>query len=126
MGLIESVKDLQRIRAEKNQEIEAGKIGKQRRLILGLGTAGVASGARDTLKAMLAFIKENKVDRIIIKHTGDIGLDSFEPILRVEVPGQDPIAYSNVTPEKAVEIIQAHVMNGRVLENYILNGQIDR
>lgn len=120
MDKIKSLEDLKKIREEALKKREAKMIGGQKQVIVGMGTVGIASGARDTLKAILAFIEEKNLDDIVVRQTGNIGLDSYEPIVQIVIGDQAPVSYGKVTPEIAREIMQEHLVNGNVLEAYAI------
>jgi len=118
MPTIKSLDDLKRIREEalKKQEIKS-TTGKTE-IIVGMGTVGIAAGARETLKAILDYVDHNHLENIIIRQTGNIGLDSYEPIVQVILPGAEKISYGRVNPEMVKEIMQEHVKNGKVVTDY--------
>lgn len=118
MPTIKSLEDLKRIREEalKKQEIKS-TTGKTE-IIVGMGTVGIAAGARETLKAILDYVDHNHLENIIIRQTGNIGLDSYEPIVQVILPGAEKISYGRVNPEMVKEIMEEHVKNGKVVTDY--------
>ena len=118
MPTIKSLEDLKRIREEalKKQEIKS-TTGKTE-IIVGMGTVGIAAGARETLKAILDYVDHNHLENIIIRQTGNIGHDSYEPIVQVILPGAEKISYGRVNPEMVKEIMEEHVKNGKVVTDY--------
>ena len=120
MDKIKSLEDLKRVREEALKKREAKKVGGQKQVIVGMGTVGIASGARETLKAILAYIEDNQLEDIVVRQTGNIGLDSFEPIVQVVIGDSDPVSYGKVTPKLAKDIMQEHVVKGSILEQYVI------
>jgi len=118
MPTIKSLEDLKRIREEalKKQQLKqtSGKI----EIIVGMGTVGIAAGARETLKAILDMIEKENPEDIIVRQTGNIGLDSFEPIVQVVLPGEEKVTYGKVNPKMARQIMKDHVMGGKVVQEY--------
>jgi NADP-reducing hydrogenase subunit HndB len=118
MPTIKSLEDLKRIREEalKKQQLKqtSGKI----EIIVGMGTVGIAAGARETLKAILDMIEKENLEDIIVRQTGNIGLDSFEPIIQVVLPGEEKVTYGKVNPKMARQIMKDHVMGGKVVQEY--------
>jgi len=121
MPTIKSLDDLKRIREEalKKQELKATS-GKTE-IIVGMGTVGIAAGARETLKAILDYVDHNNLEDIIIRQTGNIGIDSFEPVVQVVLPGAEKVTYGRVTPEIAETIMHEHVVHGKICEDYKLD-----
>lgn len=118
MSTVKSLDDLKRIREEalKKQQLKATS-GKTE-VIVGMGTVGIAAGARETLKAIMDMIQKEDLSDIIVRQTGNIGLDSFEPIVQVAVSGEDKVTYGKVNPEMARQIIQEHIINGNIVSEY--------
>jgi len=118
MSSVKSLDDLKRIREEalKKQSLKATS-GKTE-VIVGMGTVGIAAGARETLKAIMDMIEKENLSDIIVRQTGNIGLDSFEPIVQVVVPGADKVTYGRVNPEMAQKIIKDHIIDGNIVSEY--------
>jgi NADP-reducing hydrogenase subunit HndB len=58
-----------------------------------MGTPGIAAGARETMKAILDFIEKNKIQDVVVRQTGNIGLDSWEPIVQITVGNNPKVTY---------------------------------
>jgi NADP-reducing hydrogenase subunit HndB len=118
MPTIKSVEDLKRLREEalEKRKIKTGTSSAQ--IIVGMGTCGIAAGARDTMKAILQEIEEKELSGILVTQTGCIGICEREPIMQVAVGDGPKTTYGKVTPEVARKIIQEHVLKGQpVLEH---------
>ena len=66
---------------------------------IGTGSCGLAAGSGETLNAVHAFLKENKISADVVE-VGCIGLCSEEPLMDVQVPGKARISFRQVTAEK--------------------------
>ena len=120
MTKIRSLEDLNRFREEviKERQRKAGLGHIQ--IIVSLGSCGIAAGALDTLKAVQQMVESEKLKNVSISETGCIGLCKHEPILEV-VAGDSPrITYGRVTPEVARRIIRGHVVDGKVVEEFVI------
>ena len=120
MPTVKSLDDLKRIREEalKKREIKSAPGSIQ--IVVGMGTPGIAAGARDSLKAILSFIEEKHLDNITVRQTGNIGMDSWEPIVQVLVGEAAAVTYGKVTPFVAQQIMQQHVIEGKPLKDYVV------
>ena len=118
MTKIKSLDDLKRIREEALQKQKAKAVSGQKEIIVGMGTVGIASGARETLKAILDYIETQNLSDIIVRQTGNIGLDSWEPIVQVSIGEEAVVSYGKVTPEMVQEIMKEHIVNGKVVTKY--------
>jgi len=120
MPTVKSLEDLKKIREEalKKREIKSAPGSIQ--IVVGMGTPGIAAGARETLKEILGIIEEKQLGNITIRQTGNIGLDSWEPIVQVLMGETVPVTYGKVTPFVARQIMEQHVLGGKVLNDYVV------
>ena len=85
-----------------------------------MGTCGIASGARAIMTALIEEFEKNKIEDVILTSSGCAGLCSREPMATVELKGQAPIKYCDLTPEKMRRILNEHVLGGNVVQEYAL------
>ena len=121
MSTIKSLEDLKRAREEalKKRELKASSGTVQ--VVVGMGTCGIAAGARDTMKAILDTIEKESINGVIVTQTGCIGLCEKEPIVMVTIGEASKVTYGKVTPEVAIKILKEHVGNGQVVKDHVLN-----
>lgn len=118
---MKSLEELRAIR-EKMQ----GKVGvrneseDQTRVIVGMATCGIASGARPVLTALSDAVQEQGLTNINVTQTGCIGLCQYEPIVEVLEPGKEKVTYVNMNSEKAMEVLRMHLQDGQVVAKYTL------
>lgn len=91
------------------------------RVVVGMATCGIASGARPVLNELVKQVNDRNLDTVAVTQTGCIGLCQYEPIVEVYKPGEEKVTYVKMTPAKAVEILDKHVIGGTVVEDYTLN-----
>lgn len=121
MSTIKSLDDLKRAREEalKKRDLKATSGAAQ--VIVGMGTCGIAAGARDAMKAILDTIEKDTINGVIVTQTGCIGLCEKEPIVQVIIGEQPKVTYGKVTPEVARKILKEHVVEGKVVTNHVIN-----
>ena len=91
------------------------------RIVVGMATCGIASGARPVLNELVKQVSDRKLDAVAVTQTGCIGLCQYEPIVEVYKPGEEKVTYVKMTPAKAIEVLDKHVLGGTVIEDYTLN-----
>jgi NADP-reducing hydrogenase subunit HndB len=112
--------DLERVR-EKVRKTSTLRQGKARaKVTIHMGTCGIAAGARKILTALMEEIEVAKLTDIIVTTSGCAGLCSREPMATLEVTGNPPVKYGDLTPEKIKEILNEHIINGNIIEKYAL------
>lgn len=120
MSPIKSLDDLKRVREEALEKRRLKTTSGQTQVIVGMGTCGIAAGARDTMKAILEFIEQTGTAGILVTQTGCIGLCEKEPIVQVVIGEQPKVTYGKVTPDIARKIMQEHVVEGKTVESHII------
>lgn len=120
MPAIKSLDDLKRVREEAMQKRQIKTEPGSVQIVVGMGTPGIAAGARETMKAILEYIEENQLTNIVVRQTGNIGLDSWEPIVQVIVGEQPKVTYGRVNPDAARRIMKEHVQNNQIVQDYVI------
>ncbi len=112
--------DLTRI-AEKMRRTTALRDGATRaRITVHMGTCGISCGARGVMSALMTALDEQDVEDVVLTTSGCAGLCSREPMMTVELKGEAPVKYVDLTPEKATKVFAEHVMGGDLVVEYAL------
>jgi NADP-reducing hydrogenase subunit HndB len=90
------------------------------RILVGMATCGIAAGARPVLAALIEEVEKRKLQNVSVSQTGCIGVCQYEPVIEVVTPNEEKVTYVKVTPEKAVRIINDHIVNGNVVTEYTI------
>jgi NADP-reducing hydrogenase subunit HndB len=123
MDKVKSLEDLKRIREQALQKREAKTTSGQKEIVVGMGTVGIAAGARETLKTILEYIETENLKDIVVRQTGNIGIDSWEPVVQVMIGAEPKVTYGKVTPEIAKEIMKEHIVGGKVVKQFVIETQ---
>jgi len=122
VSAMKSLEELKAIR-EKMQ----GQVGfrsedeSQTRVVVGMATCGIASGARPVLTALSDEVQKKGLSNVVVTQTGCIGLCQYEPIVEVIEPGKDKVTYVRMDPDKALEVVDQHLVRGQAVTKYTLN-----
>ena len=73
-------------------------------IFIGAGTCGLGAGAIKTIEAVKAYIRDYNINADILE-VGCIGLCAMEPLMDIQVPGKNRVAYGNVTADKVEDIL---------------------
>lgn len=118
------MKSLEELKAIR--EMMQGQIGlrnennNQIRVVVGMATCGIASGARPVLTALSDAVLSKGLNNVAVTQTGCIGLCQYEPIVEVIEPGKEKVTYVKMTPEKALEVVEHHLIRGQVVKKYTI------
>ena len=118
---MKSLEELKAIRERMQGQIGIrSETSDQTRVIVGMATCGIASGARPVLTALSDAVQANGLTNVTVTQTGCIGLCQYEPIVEILEPGKDKVTYVKMTPEKAEEIVAQHLIRGLVVSKYTI------
>jgi NADP-reducing hydrogenase subunit HndB len=118
-----SLDELRKLRDSKKTDLRKRDTeGKEIHVIVGMGTCGIAAGAKQTLEAFVNGLDENKlVDSVLVRQTGCMGHCHSEPTVEVIVPGMPTVIYGEVNEAFAKEIIQKHIIGRELVSGKILD-----
>ena len=113
---MKSLEELKAIRERMQSQVSMrGEDHTHTRVVVGMATCGIASGARPVLTKLSNLVQEkNLTDKISVTQTGCIGLCQYEPIVEVMEPGKPKVTYIKMTPDKAEEIVERHLIGGHL------------
>lgn len=119
---MKSLEELKAIREKMQGQVGFRAEGEEgMRIVVGMATCGIAAGARPVLTALSDKVQEKGLDNVKVVQTGCIGLCKYEPIIEVIEPGKEKVTYVHMTPEKALEVIDKHIVRGQVVTEYTLD-----
>lgn len=117
---IKSLDDLRKIREESRKNTEARRENGTQ-IIIGMGTCGIAAGAREVMKAVLEELQKRGLDgKVSVLQTGCIGMCQKEPLVDIVRPGEDRVTYGPVQPSDVPRIIADHLVNGNIVEDLVV------
>ena len=124
---MKSLAELQAIRDRAKANVALRKENPNAaRVLVGMATCGIAAGARPVLNAFTEEIaKRGLQDDIVVTQTGCIGICQYEPVVEVEIPGQEKVTYVKMTPEKVVRIVNDHLVNKNVVTEFTIGAMED-
>lgn len=126
---IKSLEELKKIRDDNLKKVklrESGKGSSQIEILVGMATCGIAAGARETLAGLLEAIEAEGLENIKVVSVGCLGYCHSEPVIQVNMPGEEPVLYGKVDKTKAKEIVKKHIVGGDLLKDSILINTFNR
>jgi len=112
----------EKMEASTNLRSGAGRA----KITVHMGTCGIATGARDIMKAFLEELEASGKKDIIFTTTGCAGLCSHEPMATIEIKGESPVKYVHLTKDKVKQIFEEHVIKGNIVEESALGRGSER
>ena len=118
MSKLMSIEDFKKLQEESRRSIRMRtKTGT--RIIVGMGTCGIAAGARETLQAIVAELQRREIDAHVTT-VGCIGMCASEPLVDFEQAEGGRITYGQVKPSMIPRLIEEHLINGRVVPEWVV------
>ncbi|HOI73667.1 MAG TPA: (2Fe-2S) ferredoxin domain-containing protein [Syntrophales bacterium] len=115
-----NIEDLKKIKERVHAETALRDGERRAKITVHMGTCGIASGARDVMDALIKSIEEAGVTDVIVTTSGCMGLCSREPLVTVELIGQEPIKYEYMNANKMRQVFKKHVLEGEIQTPFVL------
>jgi len=115
-----NIDDLRKIREKAEKDIQLRQKQARIRVVVGMGTSGIAAGAREVLKTFVDEISKRNLADVIVTQTGEKGLASQEPLIEIFEEGKPTVIYGNVDAEKTRRIIADHIVKGNPVSEYAI------
>ena len=118
---MKSLAELQAIRDRARAAVNIRENSEAKtRVLVGMATCGIAAGARPVLTAIGDEVAKRDLSDIMVTQTGCIGICQYEPVVEVIDAAGDKTTYVKMTPEKALRVVNDHLVNGNVVTEYTI------
>jgi len=118
-----TLEELRALRDSKRQDLARRDVeGKEIQIIVGMGTCGIAAGAKLTFDAIVEAVQRHGLqDKVLIRQTGCMGLCYVEPTVEVVMPGMPTVIYGKMTQDIADKFVRKHLVEHTLLDNHIFD-----
>jgi len=116
MPKLKSLQDLEQLRQQAQREL-AIRQTTGTTITIGMGTCGIAAGARQTMQAILQELDARGIDAHVAT-VGCIGMCSKEPLVDIDQAGKPRVTYANVLADMVPRLIEEHLIKGNVVEEW--------
>ena len=122
---IKSLDELRKLRASLKESVDLREKGESTsnvvEVLIGMGTCGIAAGARDTFNEFIKELENQKISNVKLISVGCLGQCSLEPTVQVNIPGREPLIYGKITEDRVSELIENVILkNGYLDENLLI------
>jgi (2Fe-2S) ferredoxin len=112
-----NLEQLKALKDKAQRQVSLREGGKKYRVMISMGTSGIAAGTREVMKTMLDEIEKRGIDNVEVRETGEHGLENIEPVITVEEAGGEQTTYAQLDAEKAKKIVSEHLQKGSKVDN---------
>ncbi|MBN2356082.1 (2Fe-2S) ferredoxin domain-containing protein [candidate division KSB1 bacterium] len=116
---MKTLSDLRAIKEKARKEMAAREQSAKYRVVVAMGTCGIAAGARAVMSAILDEINKRNIADTIVTQTGCLGYCDQEPLVQVAQADKETITYGKVTPEIARRIVVDHIAGDRIVSDHV-------
>ena len=104
--------------AELRQNIAPKQDGSRFRVRVGMATCGISAGAGKVYDAFIEQVKLAELENVDVITTGCVGRCDLEPLVEVTRGGDPPVLYSRIDVEKVKQIVEQHLVGGKIINEY--------
>ena len=117
---MKTLEDLKALRERLKSDIKV-RHAQETKIIVGMGTCGIAAGARPVLNAFVEGVNKSGLeDKVSVTQTGCIGICQYEPVVEVFEADKEKVTYVKMTPEKAKRVVSEHIKGGKPVVEYTI------
>ncbi|MDH3982437.1 MAG: hypothetical protein OES84_05980 [Kiritimatiellaceae bacterium] len=116
-----TLEELRNLRDAKKNEMVQRDGEKSAQIIIGMGTCGIAAGAKEAFDAFLDELNSHEVKDTRITQTGCMGLCFSEPTVEVAVLDMPRVIYGNVDANVARRIVKEHIIGKSLVSDHIFD-----
>ncbi len=117
---MKTLEEIYKIRAEKSKELDLRKNTnadtREKHILVCQGTGCTSSKSPEILENFKRIIKERNIQNVRVIKTGCFGLCAKGPIVIIR---PEDTFYAMVKPEDCEEIIESHILNGKVVDRLL-------
>ena len=117
---MKTLEEIRTIREEKRKELDIrvnSKVGtKEKHILVCHGTGCTSSKSPEIIATFRKIIEEKKLENVRVIQTGCFGLCAKGPIVIIR---PEDTFYAMVTPDDCEEIIQKHIIEGKIVERLL-------
>jgi NADP-reducing hydrogenase subunit HndB len=118
---MKSLEDLKKLRDQALQNIEMRYQVGGTRIQIGMGTCGIAAGARPVLNKFVDEIAKARLKGVSITQVGCMGECAFEPIVEIVEQDGTSTIYARVSERMVNEIVEEHLIGGKRVNQFLLS-----
>lgn len=113
---------LKKLREEKKKLYSFSQpVDKKIKVIVGMGTCGIAAGAKIAMEAFKDEVANRNIENVEICQAGCNGYCAHEPTFEIVMPGMPTVIYGHVDDKIARKIVDRHLVNQRLVNECVLD-----
>ncbi len=103
----------------KQQIIKKMNVDEDTKIIVGMGTCGIAAGAEEVLAVIENEIEKRNLKNVKVTKTGCLGLCVREPLVEIR-QGNTSVLYGDVDEERARKLVSESIIEGNIVSGWTI------
>lgn len=116
---MKSLSELQELKDQTLREINLRMQNGGTKIIVCMGTCGIAAGARETMRTIVGELKNKNINYASVLLSGCDGSCEEEPVVKVVEPTGEETVYIRVDEEGGKRIVNEHVIGHKVIDDMV-------
>jgi NADP-reducing hydrogenase subunit HndB len=118
MPKLKNLEELTRLRAKLQDDVML-RLDVGTTITVGMGTCGIAAGAREVMHAILEELDKHDFDASVTT-VGCIGICEKEPLVDIHQADKPTITYGNVTSAMVPRLVREHLIKGKLVKKWVV------
>lgn len=115
-----TLEQLKQIREEAAKNISMREHKEGYRVIVGMGTVGIAAGAKAVLNKFVEEVQLLGLYDVVVTQNGYLEETGFEPVVVIRDPQGNEKTYGKVSVEDVTKLVKQNVVNGQEVSELLL------
>lgn len=117
---MKSLEELNAIKDMYKNNVTIRTDEKDIRIVIGMGNSGLVAGARDIMNEIVNQVDQKQLGgKVLIMQEAKASISGNNPVVRIYDRENELAVYANVTREMVTRIIDEHIMNGNIVQEFL-------
>ncbi|MDY0211091.1 MAG: (2Fe-2S) ferredoxin domain-containing protein [Acholeplasma sp.] len=122
---MKTIEELKQLRDESLKKMTMRYTKDGYRVQVGMGTCGIASGARAILNAFLEQVENHELKNVTVTQVGCMGECAYEPMAEIIDASGQSYVYGCLTIPMVRQIVEKHMIDHQPITKYLLSERKD-
>ncbi|SJZ44940.1 (2Fe-2S) ferredoxin domain-containing protein [Selenihalanaerobacter shriftii] len=117
---MKSLAELQKLKESVETKIKLRHQEESIRVIVGMGTCGIAAGAREVITKLGEEIERRELGDVTLTQVGCMGLCEKEPIIKIEKTDGTKRTYGEIKADRVAKLVTQDIVNDQEIQEWLI------